>query len=195
MGASWTVAGPPGPISNLHSVGTSTTSINIQWTAPAVVGTGVDHYEVTTTAGNVAVDRGPAIGTSAVLTKLLPGTTYKINVYTVATDGQTSAPMTISVTTRATIPSAPKITRVLGLHHGLRIVWAAPKSTGGAPITSYRATASCGGLVRTVRFAGSARSGSILGLSVHRTCQVRLFAANRVGSSPSSSPVGGVPRT
>jgi len=195
MSSTWVVGGPPGSVSNLHAIATTTTSIQLQWGAPLNVGTGIDHYEVTTTAGNVSLDRGPAIGTSAVLSKLLPGTTYKINVYTVATDGQTSAPMTISVTTKATIPSAPKITRVVGLHHGLRIVWAAPKTTGGAPITSYRATASCGGLVRTARFGGSARSGSILGLSVHRTCQVRLFAVNRVGSSPSSPPVGGVPRT
>jgi hypothetical protein len=133
------------------------------------------------------------LSTSAGINKLLSGTTYSFSVYTVATDGQTSAPMTITVTTKATIPTAPRIVRVLGIHHGLHITWSAPLSTGGAAITSYRATATCGNLIRSARFGGSARGGSIAGIFVHRSCVVRLYADNHVGSSPSSAPVGAVP--
>jgi hypothetical protein len=94
----------------------------------------------------------------------------------------------------ATVPDAPKLSRVIGLPHALKALWAAPKFNGGAPITSYKLTANCAGSVHTARFGGSARHGTIGGLKAGVACSVTVKAMNRVGSSLPSSALTTHPR-
>jgi hypothetical protein len=194
MAATWVTGTPPGSVTNLHASSVAPTDVRVSWTAPASVGTGIDHYELMSTSGSSQpVDHGAAFGVSSVVTKLSPGRTYFIGVLAVATDGQTSIPTTIKLTLPAMAPSSPRIVDVTGLPNGLRISWLPPKATGGAPITAYRAKAICGGSIHEGRFPGSARHGMLDGLPAGRTCTVRLSASNRAGSSPPSAPVKGVP--
>ena len=195
MAATWTIGTPPGPVTGLHKLNDSTTSATIAWTAPASAGAGIDHYEITATLpGTAPVDKGPASGTSSVVTKLTPGGTYRLKVVTVATDGQTSSPTTLTVELPATVPSAPKITSVVGLPHGLSVSWTPPKSTGGAAIRIYKVATNCAGTVKVVHFAGTARNGHVTGLHAGVSCVVRVAAVNKVGAGPSSAPVRGLPR-
>ena len=195
MAATWTVGPPPGAVTGLHRTALSSTAAQLAWTAPTNPGTGIDHYEITAQQGGASpIDKGPTLGTSSAVTKLLPGSTYQLSVVTVASDGQTSAPVSISVTLPAIVPTAPKITRVVGLPKALRVSWASPKSTGGAPVTGYLISANCAGSVKRVHFAGSAHQGTIAGLHAGRSCIVRASATNRAGSSPPSAPVIGHPK-
>jgi endoglucanase len=195
MAATWNVGSPPGPISGLHRTATSTTTVQLAWNAATNPGTGIDHYEVTAKpAGGGMIDEGPVAGTSVAVNRLLPGTTYVLSVYTVGSDGQTSNPMSITVPLRAIRPTAPKITRVVGLPRALQISWTSPKSTGGAPITAYDVTASCPGVVKRVHFGGAAHVGVVAGLPTRGACIVRVAAVNKVGPGPSSTPVLGHPR-
>jgi hypothetical protein len=194
MAATWVVGVPPGPITGLRNTGKTSTSATVAWTAPSNFGSGFDHYEITARVdGASPKDEGPSVSTTAVVSKLSPGTTYQISVFTVASDGQTSAPVMVRVSLPPIAPSPPRITHVVGLHDGLRISWLPPKATGGAPITAYRARAICGGSIHEGRFPDSARHGMLDGLPAGRTCTVRLSASNRAGSSPPSAPVKGVP--
>jgi Fibronectin type III domain len=195
MAASWTVGAPPGAITGLHKIAVSATTAQLAWTAPSDHGTGIDHYEITAKqTGLSPVDEGPAAGTSSGIAKLSPGTTYKLSVVAVATDGQTSAPVSVTVTLPAIVPTAPKITRVVSLPLALRVSWSSPKSTGGAPITSYYASANCAGVAKRVHFAGTSHQGAITGLTAGKTCIVRVSASNRVGTSQPSAPNTGRPR-
>jgi fibronectin type III domain protein len=194
MAATWSVGVPPGAVTGLHKQAATSTAASLAWTAPGNPGVGIDHYEITATQlGAAPVDEGPALGTSSVVSKLSPGGTYHLSVVTVATDGQTSAPVALTVVLPATVPSAPKIVRVTGVHQGLHVSWLAPKSTGGATITSYVVSATCSGAVRQVRFPGSARQGDLTGLRMGGTCVVRVAAHNRAGTGQISGPAVGRP--
>jgi hypothetical protein len=195
MAATWTVGAQPGPVTGLHKLSATSTTASIAWTAPVNPGTGIDHYEVTAVQGSTTpVDKGPAAGTSAVVTKLGPGGTYHLSVVTVGADGQTSAPSTIVVALPPSPPTAPKIVSVVGLPHGLLVSWTPPKSIGGAPIRSYKVTSSCAGAVKVSRFAGTVHNGRVTGLPARVSCVVRVTATNVAGTSPPSGPVHGVPR-
>ena len=192
MAATWTVGSPPGPVSGLHRTASSATSVQLAWNAATNPGSGIDHYEVTAkpTGGGV-IDEGPASGTSMTVGKLLPGTTYVFSVFTVGSDGQTSSAVSVTVALPAVRPTAPKINRVVGLPRALQVSWTSPKSTGGAPITSYDVTAACPGAVKRVHFGGAAHAGVVTGLPKSGTCVVRVAAVNKVGPGPSSAPVLG----
>ena len=123
----------------------------------------------------------------------MPGSTYHFTVTTVATDGQTSAAIALTAILPATVPSAPKIVKVVGLHHGLLVSWSAPKVTGGATIAAYRVTANCAGVLRTSHFAGTAHHGAITPLAAGTSCVVRVAATNRAGTGPPSAPAIGRP--
>jgi hypothetical protein len=195
MAATWTIGAPPGAVTGLHKIAVSSTAAQLAWTAPADHGTGIDHYEVTAQqSGLTPVDEGPAAGTSSSVAKLSPGSTYQLSVVAVATDGQTSTPVSVTVTVPAIIPTAPKITRVVGLPLALRVSWLSPKSTGGARITGYFVSANCEGAVKRVHFAASAHQGAITRLTAGKTCVIRVSASNRVGTSQPSAPVLARPR-
>jgi hypothetical protein len=195
MAATWTIGAPPGAVTGLHKIAVSSTTAQLAWTAPADHGTGIDHYEVTAQqSGLTPVDEGPAAGTSSSVAKLSPGSTYQLSVVAVATDGQTSTPVSVTVTVPAIIPTAPKITRVVGLPLALRVSWLSPKSTGGARITGYFVSANCEGAVKRVHFAASAHQGAITRLTAGKTCVIRVSASNRVGTSQPSAPVLARPR-
>ena len=93
----------------------------------------------------------------------------------------------------ATAPGAPTVTSATaGTKRTLRVVFTAPASNGGAPISHYRATCSSsdGGKTR----AGSARKLLIVvrGLTAGKTYTCTVRARNRAGLGPSSAPSSAV---
>ena len=175
MAATWTPGHAPGAPTALHTTAASTRTAHLSWTAPTNFGTAFAHYEVfAQLPGGPVTDEGPFLSPGANLTKLSPGGTYHFTVITVATDGQVSSAAAITRSIPATTPTAPKLTRVVNLRHALMAIWAAPKSTGGAAISSYKVTTNCGGSVRSARFGAAARHGTIGGLRSGVACTVRL---------------------
>lgn len=194
MAASWSPVGRPTSIAGLR-YSRSGESVHLTWTAPSGFGSGFSHYETFATSKGLTYDLGPAASTSVTISKLPPGASYRLTVITVATDGQTSPPESVVVTIPAEVPTAPKITSVVGLPYGLEVKWWPPKSDGGATISSYKLTATCGGVEHLVRAGGSSRSASVHGIGGGEACIVRLYAVNHAGSSPSSPAVVGHARS
>lgn len=190
MGATWVTALPPGPVTSLAVRPQSDTSLHASWQAPADTGSGIGHYEVTTQiVGGSVKDDGPFTPTSATITNLQPGATYRVRVDVVATDGQTSSVAEATVTLPATLPSAVRSTSAVGVVHGLRITWGAPSSTGGSRITSYKVAADCSGTMRTMHVGDATHKVTMAGLPGNVSCVVRVWASNKVGIGPSSAPV------
>jgi hypothetical protein len=194
MAATWVTGLPPGAVTGLHATTPSNHTAHLSWSAPVNIGTGVNHFEVTATlVGRTSVDMGPIVGLSTTVSKLTPGATYRLGVTSVGDDGQVSATAMVTVRMPPTTPSAPRITRVVGIRRGLRVSWSPPTSTGGAAISSYRVTTSCAGNARTAHASGSARQVTFGGLPAGATCVVRVYAGNTAGESPSSRPAKGRP--
>lgn len=188
MGATWTPGPRPGPVTDLHITGVSKSTASLAWTAPTSDGAGFSHFELTKTLiGTSPVDAGPFTGDSGAISKLTPGGTYHLSLVTVAVDGQTSAAETVTVRVPATVPAAPTLEGAVGIRHGLLVSWKAPKSTGGAAISSYRVYATCDGKHRVDRFAGTARHGTVNGLLEGERCSVDVAAVNHVGAGPKSA--------
>ncbi len=194
MGTTWVPANSPGPVTALRISHVSSTSASLAWDPPVNIGSGISHYELTTDPGPKAVDSGPAYSTSGTVNRLSPGDSYRLSVQAVATDGQTSPSVAVTVRIPAVRPTTPAVIRVGAIVHGLYVAWRAPKSTGGAPITSYRVKASCAGVVHAARFSGNARHGTFHGLPSGVRCSVRVAAVNRAGTSPFSPARSGVTR-
>jgi hypothetical protein len=192
MGASWDPSLPPGPVTGLTGNAVGDSSIHLSWQAPVDTGSGFGHYEVTSAlVGGHGSDDGPFAGTSATITSLAPGGTYRMKVTVVATDGQTSTVAEFTVSLPATKPSSVKITRVVGIAGGLKVFWGSPKSTGGSPITSYKVTLNCSGTHRTMHVGGTTHRATFGGLKGNVSCTARVDASNKVGAGPSSAPVTG----
>jgi hypothetical protein len=192
MAATWDPSIRPEAVTNLHLTARTGETVHLSWTAPISTGSGISHYEIDVfLQGGAGFDAGPASSTSATVASLKPGATYKLNVTTVATDGQTSAASSVIVHIPAVKPSAAAIRRIVGTKGGLRVYWSAPKSTGGDPITGYKVTAACHGTVHTDHFGGAALDGTVNGLGGGTVCTVRVYAINHVGVSPPSAPVRG----
>ena len=82
------------------------------------------------------------------------------------------------------VPRAPKMTRATPGDRSITVTWAAPSSSGGAPVTSYTASAISGTHVFTCT---SPRSCTIRGLVNGTAYTVSVIARNAAGSSASSA--------
>jgi hypothetical protein len=114
-----------------------------------------------------------------------------MEVTVVATDGQTSSSVEVTVAVPATEPSAAKIIHVTGIAHGLTITWTPPKSTGGSPITGYKLTVTCGSTHRTSHYGGTTHKATVTSLKAKVSCVARVDASNKVGAGPESAPATG----
>lgn len=194
MAATWTPGLPPGKVKDLRASHVTATQVKLSWQSPASVGSGLSHYEVFATSSGRTTDTGPFGTTSGAVAHLAPGSVDRLTVEAVSTDGQTSPGVSVAVRLPAALPSVPSVARVVGVIRGLYVAWRAPRSTGGAPITSYRVKASCGGVAHAARFSGNARHGTFHGLPAGVRCNVRVAAVNRAGTSPFSPARSGVTR-
>jgi hypothetical protein len=82
------------------------------------------------------------------------------------------------------VPGAPSLLSVTPGDGRVTATWSAPASDGGAPITSYSATASPG----TATCVSSGPSCTITGLSNGTSYTIRVRATNDVGQGPASNP-------
>ena len=112
-------------------------SVRVYWNPPASNGaSAITHYTVSV-AGSSATCQGANSSTSCVVSGLKNGTSYTFTVTATNTIG-TSANSNGANATPRTLASAPTgLHATFPAHLKTTISWGAPKSTGGATITSY----------------------------------------------------------
>jgi hypothetical protein len=140
--------------------------------------------------------------TSALINGLANGQEYRFRVVARNEVGDSEASESVSATPR-TVPGAPTalavaVAPVTGVGSGqVRLTWAAPSSTGGAPLTGWIVQRSTNGVAWTTVTAAlpsSARSYTAIGLANGTRYYFRVIASNAAGNGAASSSISTVPR-
>jgi hypothetical protein len=85
-----------------------------------------------------------------------------------------------------TVPGVPTKVKAVGVNTAVDVLWKAPLSTGGSPITGYVATAKIGKSFKTT-CTTTARSCSIAGLANGTTYSIQVYATNVKGKGSTSA--------
>lgn len=176
-----TPASRPSPPRSVTVVG-GNARIAASWLAPLDDGGApIESYVATASPGNRQCRTTGAL--KCTITGLKNGTSYRVSV-TAANDALRSLASTPSApVTPATIPSPPLSVTAQRLDKSARVRWKAPKSTGGAPITSYTVTSIPGNRKCTA----TAKVCTVTGLTNGARYQFTVTAKNRVGTSKPSA--------
>jgi alpha-tubulin suppressor-like RCC1 family protein/Tol biopolymer transport system component len=161
----------------------------VTWNPPASNGgSTITGYTVTSNVGasSVTVDGNT---TTAVVTGLTNGTSYRFRVAATNVVGTGTPSAFSAAVVPAGLPAAPTGVTAIAGNASATVSWTAG-SNGGSAITSYVATATPGGA--TVTVGGSARTAAFLGLANGTTYSFTVVAANSIGSSPPSPPSNAV---
>ncbi|MEY3406307.1 MAG: hypothetical protein RLZZ556_379, partial [Actinomycetota bacterium] len=183
----------PSAPANLTFSNIRANSISASWTA-VVSSPRVTNYvvEISRDGSNWnVVPKKTSTITSLAIGNLLPGTNYKLRVASINPEGQ-SAFKEGSVTTLATLPTAPaKPTATEITSSSLVLSWTTPNN-GGAEITNYLIEISGGGSTWAAinKPISTATSLEISGLKVATKYSFRVKAVNSVGVSKVSSVLG-----
>lgn len=123
------------------------------------------------------------------VSSLTNGTSYSIRIRATNPIGTSSASGLITATPVG-LPGIPTAVQAASAPASTQVSWVAPLNTGGATIESYTAaafTGSTGG--SAVQSCTSATlTCAITGLTNATTYYIQVYATNRVGNSPASSP-------
>jgi hypothetical protein len=168
--------------------------VRLAWTAPASNGgsqvSGYNVYYATSAdfTGAVKVPVPGVTSTVLVLAGLVNGTMYHFQVRAVNQVGEGPASSPVSAVP-VTVPGAPTGLTVTPEDTQVRLVWTAPASTGGSPVTGYDlyagTTADFRGKAPITRVPGTVVTVS--GLVVGTTYHFQVRAVNRVGAGPPSA--------
>jgi uncharacterized repeat protein (TIGR01451 family) len=177
-------------------------SVRLSWTAPASNGGApISDYVVqraTSTAGPwTTVDDGVSTARSFSATGLNNATRYFFRVAAVNSAGTGSFSGTASATPRA-LPSAPPSLTARPRLRSVRLIWAAPASNGGAPITDYvvqRAAHRGGPWITLDDGVSTAHSFSATGLNNGTRYFFRVAARTPAGTGSFSRVASARPRT
>jgi len=172
----------------ISNVATSSTQLQVTWSAPAVPAdsSGVRTYTVDAEPGHhLAVVY--ATTTQVVLRGMTDGQQYSVTVSAQNTAGDSGPSSSVQATPGADLPSAPRQLWIAPLAGALVVHFQPPMHDGGSAITSYVATATPGNISVTVG-AGS-ESATIRGLA-HTAYTVSVRAANAAGQGAAAAASG-----
>src|SRR5204863_9261471 len=148
------------------------------WLGPALSGgSPLTGYTVAASPGGATVTTDGST-TTAVVSGLANGTSYTFTVHATNSMGNSVESAPSNAVVPATTPGPPVNVTALAGNGSATVSWAAPSSTGGAPVTGYTVTASPGG--STVTTAANATS-AVLALTNGTTYTFTVHAANSLG--------------
>ncbi|WP_243226804.1 fibronectin type III domain-containing protein [Microbacterium sp. CIAB417] len=183
----------PGTPTGVDAAAISDSEITVAWTAPEDDGGAPVSYQVDVRKGGDLVRSVTATETTATVDGLDASTEYAVTVTARNKAGAGAASVPVTVTTNdaapvATVPGVPGPVSAAGyplVPGAVNLVWTAPLSDGGSPITSY--------VVRAYPAEGSPLSytttgtmATMGGLEPGKAYTFTVAAVNAVGSSEES---------
>ena len=121
----------------------------------------------------------PKTSSPAIISGLTNGTAYKLRLRAENASGAGQISPEVQGTPRAEVPSAPTITSISAGNAALTVVFSAPTSDGGKPITSYKYSINNG--VTKLTYQETSESIDIENLTNGTKYSVILYAVNEVG--------------
>lgn len=197
------------PVSNVIATPTADGKINVRWTNPtegnlpatSMVYVSTDKVTITRAVESLVTFPTNSVTLSAtsvgnINTPFDPGTKYFILIRSLMSspDSNPSQVWTTQAVTVQMAPGSPNATYTAA-DQRINVAWEEPLFTGGVSPTGYEIQASSDGTTWTsATFAGSARNGSIDGLTNGTQYTVRLRAINLAGpgtwDSSTATPIG-----
>ncbi|MFI5934525.1 fibronectin type III domain-containing protein [Actinoplanes sp. NPDC051494] len=179
------VPGPPGRPFITDVVGRHG-AVLVSWSPPPGGADPATGYLVRATPGTASLAVSGGATTSATLTGLTNGTTYRLTVAATNANGTgvASAPSRPVLPASAQLPLRPVVTAVIALDQRVDLQWVAPPD-GGAAISGYRVTVSPGEQVLTIP-AGTTVA-SVTGLTNGTARTFRVAAVNIAGTGPATT--------
>jgi len=184
---------PPGAPGEARVIEHATTA-TVSWTAPSVTGSGISYYSIARGLNGAApVEIGTSSSTSFVDgTGLQYHQRYTYTVEAVSSDGQASAPASVTLVTNMPA-TAPRSLVVTPGPLDVSARWSPPSSNGGSPVTGY---------VMSVTWAGGSEQVTlpvilhvtIPDLVAGRRYTFRIAAVTAGGDGALSAPVAAVPK-
>ncbi|MDR9454029.1 MAG: fibronectin type III domain-containing protein, partial [Wenzhouxiangella sp.] len=185
----------PGAPTNLSVDAVQTTAVDLSWSAPSVSGaTAISDYtvEYSSDAGaswSTFAD-GVSTATSASVTNLSEGTTYRFRVSAKNTQGESTPSTATADTPVGDLPEAPTdLERVVWAADTVGVAWT-PGDSGTGSITQFTVEYSDddGGswTAYPTTATGSASRLSVDGLTEGQEYQFRVIASNAIGDGPAS---------
>jgi hypothetical protein len=152
-------------------------------------GRSITGYTATCTSSNGgATGSVGGAGSPIVVTGLTNGRTYTCDVTATNVVGTGLASAASASAVPATVPGAPTIGTATPGNAKARVVWTAPASNGGSPITGYVVTPYIGGVAQTpVTFSSAATVQTVTGLTNGTAYRFRVAAINAVGTGAVSA--------
>ena len=183
------VSGPAGaPTAVLATAGVRSASLS--WTAPASNGgSAISGYSIQITP-SVPSATISVSGATAVITGLANSTTYTFTVAAITPAGTGVASLPSNPVTTPGLPGALTGVVALAGDASASLVWAAPVSTGGSPITGYSIVIVPTAAAANVLVSGT--SATVGGLTNGVTYTFRVSARSAVGEGPLSGPSNAV---
>ena len=188
----------PGAATNVSAVEGGRTSANVSWSAPSSGGP-VSSYKITPYIGSTAQTPKTVTGappaTSATVTGLTSGTTYRFTVQALNPNGAgPESAQSNSVTPSAPVaPAPPTEVSARPASQSAQVTWTPPGADGDSPITGYTVTPYVDGVAQDPTQAGaSATSAVVSGLTNGTAYSFKVRTSNAVGSSAASSASGAV---
>jgi hypothetical protein len=181
-----------GNVLSSHVTQTGPHTATFSWTPSPVSGAGVKSFvpELSSNGGSNYNElpfplTGPPT-TSSSATGLVAGHPYKFEVLSVSRLDQIGISPAISFTP-AGPPSAPRSPHATATAGGARLSWAAPASTGGLAIKSYKVTITWAGGSKVLVEPGTVLHAAVTGLSHTKAYHFTVTAIDVAGTSPASA--------
>ncbi|POM27037.1 Chitinase A1 precursor [Actinomadura rubteroloni] len=172
-------AGAPGGVTAVSR----DSGAHVTWQPPASNGgSPITSYGIAISPGGITATAA-GTSTSADVTGLTNGVTYTVTV-TALNAGGSSEPSASTTVIPARLPGAPTQVSATALDSRATVTWTAPADTGGAPITSYKVTASPGGTSVVV----TGTTATMSGLVDNTAYTFTVTATNPAGEGPASGP-------
>ncbi|MGB8854157.1 MAG: fibronectin type III domain-containing protein [Pirellulales bacterium] len=161
--------------------------VTLSWMTPAGNGgSAITGYVIERTVNGATTTQTVGVVNTATLTGLTNGTSYTYRVAAITGYGTGDFSTAVNLTP-ITTPPAPTNLAAQASDRTITLSWAAPVSTGGAPVTGYTVEYTLGSSTVTVD-AGAATSYVISGLANGTAYQLtfRVKARNEAGDGPYS---------
>jgi len=171
----------PSTVSGLKLSNVTSDSLTLTWNAAkSATSYYVDMWP--NTAGTGTATRTTVSGTTTDISSLTPGSGYRFRVTATnsAGNGGISSPVTVTLTSAASAPSAPTFKNVSA--RSLTVNWTKPSNLGGATLTGYRVSrydgTSTSGASTDTDTSGSGTSLDVTGLDPGATYTFTVLAKN-----------------